>query len=55
MPTQIAMAQLISDLSEIEMKIENQQIIPIEMLITIRTAKQIAVAFELLNISAGMQ
>ena len=55
MPPLISMAQLISDLTEVETKIENQQIIPIEMLISIRTAKQIAVAFELLSITAEMK
>lgn len=49
------MAQLISDLTEIETKIENQQIIPVEKLVTIQMAKQIAVAFELLNITAEIK
>lgn len=47
-----SMAQLICDLSSIETRIKNHQLIPEEMINTIRAAKQLAIGFELLNIAS---
>ncbi|MDF1496238.1 hypothetical protein [Caproiciproducens sp. CPB-2] len=49
-----SMAQIIADLEAIEEKIKNQQVISSDMLQSIQAAKQITIAFELLNISSSM-
>lgn len=52
MPALPSMAQLIADLSQLQKLIEEQKIIPIDMVDTIQKAKQLAVAIELLGVSS---
>lgn len=46
------MAQLIANLSTIQNLIEEQKVIPLELLDSIKKAKQLAVAIELLGLSS---
>jgi len=54
MSDNISLAKVFEDLTKIEEKILNQQIIPQDMAEAIRVAKKITLAFELMNISATM-
>lgn len=47
-----SMAQLIANLSTIQNLIEEQKVIPLELLDSIKKAKQLAVAIELLGLSS---
>ena len=46
------MAQLIANLSTIQNLIEEQKVIPLELLDSIKEAKQLAIAIELLGLSS---
>ncbi len=46
------MAQLIANLSTIQNLIEEQKVIPLELLDSIKKAKQLAIAIELLGLSS---
>lgn len=47
-----SMAQLIANLSTIQNLIEEQKVIPLELLDSIKKAKQLAIAIELLGLSS---
>lgn len=47
-----SMAQLISNLSTIQNLIEEQKVIPLELIDYIKEAKQLAIAIELLSLSS---
>lgn len=47
-----SMAQLIANLSTIQNLIEEQKVIPLELLDSIEEAKQLAIAIELLGLSS---
>lgn len=46
-----SMAQLIANLSTIQNLIEEQKVVPLELLDSIKEAKQLAIAIELIGIS----
>ena len=47
-----SMAQLIANLSTIQNLIEEQKVIPLELLDSIKKAKQLSIALELLGLSS---
>lgn len=47
-----SMAQLIANLSTIQNLIEEQKVVPLELLDSIKEAKQLAIAIELIGISS---
>ena len=50
-----SMAQLIANLSTIQNLIEEQKVIPLELLDSIKQAKQLASAIELLSLSSDAE
>lgn len=50
-----SMAQLIANLATIQNLIEEQKVIPLELLDSIKEAKQLAIAIELLDLSSHIE
>ena len=50
-----SMAQLITNLSTIQNLIEEQKVIPLKLLDSIKEAKQLAIAIELLDLSSHIE